>query len=502
MTPVRALMVAAALLLPWDASAELLRVGRVSNAASLGNPFTAVGQPSVGVWSAMYDALTVIGEDGKVEPALARTWAVMEPTRWRFELRSGVTYHDGMPFTAQSVVGVVDFLRSAAGRRYYVGSELAGIVSVTAQGPLTVDIVTAKPDPLMPKRMALVFMVEPNRWAKLGDDDYARTPVGTGAFKWVSWGDGNSRPSFAAYDKAWRKSASVTRLEMAVIADASVRLQALMAGQIDAMEGVSPDDVPNIDPARFTVMTKVLPAVVTISLRNVGNPASPIQNKAVRQALSLAVDRAGLAAAILGDRARAANQGASAQAFGFNPDLPPLPFDPAKAKAMLAEAGYPNGFPLQIEVMTGFGGNDRLIYEQVAQNLRSVGVKVDLRGIPYSAWLPKFSSGEWGNVDAFSFMWDSTQYYDAIRPIRNSSCAKSNPFYCDPAIMPLIEASDTEMDETKRQAMLRDILARMREDASALWIVSSSATVAMRKGVSNLRLRSVGMMYDQVIVDP
>jgi peptide/nickel transport system substrate-binding protein len=488
--------------LPPFASAEVLRVGRVSNAASLGNPFTAVGQPSAGVWSAMYDGLTVIGENGQLEPALALSWAAIEPTRWVFKLRPDVTYHDGTPFNSDSVKGVVEFLQSEPGRRTYVGGELAVIERVEAPDPLTIEIVTTRPDPLMPKRMAIVFMVEPKRWVAMGADKYARAPIGTGSFRWISWGNGNSRPTFVAYEKSWRPSTSAGRLELPVIPDASVRLQALMAGQIDAMEGVSPDDVPAINPAYFTILTKVLPAVVTISFRNVGNPASPIQNKTVRQALSLALNRGGLAAAILGDAGRAANQGASLQAFGFNPDLPPLPYDPGRAKALLAEAGYPQGFPLQIEVMTGFGGNDRLIYEQVAQDLRVVGVDVDLRSIPYSAWLPKFSSGDWGSVDAFSFMWDATQYYDAIRPIRNSSCAKMNPFYCDRSIMPLIEASDREMDPLKREDLLRQILAQMRDDAAALWIVTSSATVAMRKGVSNLRLRSVGMMYDRVEVKP
>jgi peptide/nickel transport system substrate-binding protein len=479
------------------AHATTLRVGRVASAPSQGNPYTTVGQPSSGVWSAIYDGLTMIDEAGKLQPALALSWSAPEPTRWVFKLRPGVTYHNGAAFTADSVVGVMAYLKSDEGKRLYIGGEVAGVVGTRALDPLTVEFTTAKPDPLLAKRMNIVYMVEPKALAAQGMEAFAKSPIGTGPFKLTTWGNGNARNVLDADPASWRAAKSVTKLELLAISDASARLQALMAGQIDVMEGIGRDEIPVLDPAAFSVVTQQAPGVITLAFRNVGNPTAPIQDKRVRQALSLAVNRGALAEAVLGDAARAATQGTAPEAVGYNPALS-LPFDPVKAKALLTEAGYANGFALQIEVITGFGGADRLIYQQVAQDLSKIGVKVDLRAIPFPSWLQKYTGGEWGAVDMFSFVWDATMYYDPIRPIRNSSCAKTNPFFCLPELMPLIEASDVEMDEAKRAAQMRELMARLSEESAALWLVSSTVSIAAAKAIENIRWRSAGLVYEAV----
>jgi peptide/nickel transport system substrate-binding protein len=487
-----------ALLLSSAANADTLRVGRVSGSPSQGNPFTSVGQPSSGVWSAMYDGLTAIDENGKLQPALSLSWTVEAPTRWVFKLRPGVTFHNGAPFTASSVVKVIEFLKTEEGKRLYVGAETAGITAVRARDDLTVEMTTAKPDPLLAKRMNLVYMPEPGALAQ-GLESLAKAPVGTGAFKLTSWGNGNARNVFEADPKSWRASRGVTKLELLAISDASARLQALMAGQIDVMEGISRDEISALDPDVFHIVTQSVPGMVALAFRNVGNPKSPVQDKRVRQALSLAVNRPAVVEAIFGAGSRAATQGTVQEAVGFSPELS-LPYDPAKAKALLAEAGYPKGFPLQIEVITGFGGADRLIYQQAAQDLMAVGINVELRAIPYPSWLAKFTSADWGPVDVFSFSWDASMYYDPIRPIRNSSCAKVNPFFCLPDVMPLIEATDVEMDEAARAAKMRALMAKLNEEAAAIWIGSGTVNIAAAKRVGNVRWRAPGLMYEAVTV--
>jgi len=486
-----------AVLLSQSVTAETLKVGRVAGAPSLGNPFTTVGHPSSGVWSAMFDGLTRIGQTGQLEPALALSWEAVAPTRWVFKLRPGVTFHNGAPFNAQSVVGVIAYLQSEEGKRSYIGGEVSGITSVRTIDPLTVEINTAKPDPLLAKSMNLVYMAEPDAIAKMGMDAFAKAPIGTGSFQFVSWGNANSRNVFAAYPASWRKSESVSRLELLGIADASARLQALMSGQIDIMEGIGMDEMPSLDPDAFNIIIQSTPAVISLAFRNIGNPTSPVQDVRVRKALSLAVNRKAIAEKILGDVNRAATQGTVAEAVGYNPEINQA-YDPVKAKALLAEAGYAKGFPLQIEVITGFGGADNLIYQQVSQDFLSVGIKAELRAIPFPNWLQKFTYNDWGPVDMFSFVWDATMYYDPIRPIRNSSCSKPTPFYCSPDVMPLLEASNIEMDEAKRADIMRQLMARLHDDASAIWIVDSAVNLAAAKRVSNVRWRSAGLEYEAI----
>ena len=477
------------------ADAATLRVGRTAGAPSLGNPFATVGAPSSGVWAAMFDGLTQIGDSGQLEPALALSWRAEAPTRWIFTLRPDVVFHNGATFTAESVVNVVQWLQSDAGRRFYVAGELTGITGLRALGPLTLEVTTARPDPLLPKRFNLVYMVEPGAWHMLGPDGFARTPVGTGPFQLQRWGA--DRIVFKRAP-SWRVSESVSELELVLISDASVRLQALQSGAIDLLEGLSPDDVAAVDRERFTVDIKPMPAVLSLAFRNVGNPASPVQDRRVREAMNIAIDRTAIARDIAGDVRLAATQGAVAGVIGFDPELPAIPFDPGRARALLADAGFPEGFDLEIEVMTGFGGNDQTIYQKVAEDLRAVGIRVALREIPYQAWLGKYLQNDWGAVDVFSFMWDSSIYYDVVRPLRNSSCSRANPFFCLPDLMPLVDDSDIEMNKGARDAKMRVVGRRMRDDWGAIWLTTSVARMAMHKGVEDVHLRSSGLAYERI----
>jgi peptide/nickel transport system substrate-binding protein len=478
------------------ASAETLRVGRVSGAPTFGNPYTTVGQPSSGVWSALYDGLTFIDEQGKLQPGLSLSWQAVEPTRWIFQLRPNVVFHNGAPFDAAAVVAVIEFLKSEEGKRLYIGAEVSGVTSARAVDALTVEITTARPDPLLAKRMNIIYMVEPTALKQQGLEAFARKPVGTGPFKFVSWGNGNARNVFEAFPQSWRAPKSVTRLELLGISDPSARLQALQAGQIDIMEGIGRDEAATLD-ENFRVITQKTPSILTLAIRNVGNAKSPVQDPRVRQALSFAINRQAIAENILGDASRAATQGTVTEAVGYNPELS-LPYNPVKARALLKEAGYAQGFALQVEVITGFAGADALVYQQAVQDLNAIGVKAELRAIPFPNWLQKFTTNDWGAVDAFSFAWDATMYYDPVRPIRNSSCAKANPFFCDPALTPLIDASDVEMDEGKRAGMMRDLMARLHGQTVAVWLASGAMTLAFKKEIQNVHWRSPGLVYEAV----
>ncbi|MBM3516228.1 MAG: hypothetical protein FJX59_21300 [Alphaproteobacteria bacterium] len=478
-----------------SATAETLRVGRTAGAPSLGNPFVTVGPPSSGIWLAISDSLTQIGETGAIEPALALSWQAVEPTRWIFKLRPDVRFHNGAPFTAEAVVAELNWLAGDDGRRSYVGGELAGVTGARAIDPLTLEVITARPDPVLPKRFNIVYIVEPSAWRDLGSDGFARAPIGTGPFRLASWGTDRI---VMTRTPSWRATPAFDTLEIRIIPDAAVRLQALQSGAIDLMEGLSPDDVDLVDRRRFDVMIKPLPAVQTLAIRNVGNDGAPVQDARVREALNLAIDRAGIAATIAGGERLMVNQGAVEGVIGFDPALPPIAHDPARAKTLLADAGYPDGFDLTIDVMSGYGGNDRAAYEKVAQDLGAIGVRVVLRDIPYTSWLPKYLQNDWGKTDVFSFLWDSGVYYDVIRPIRNSSCVRANPFFCLPELTPLMEASDIEMDDAVRAAQVRQIMGRMREGWGAIWISQTVARVAVRKGVENVRHRSAGIEYERI----
>lgn len=486
-----------------SAQAEtVLRVARNAAPPSLGNPLTSVGQPGSGVWSALFDSLTVIGPDGALKPALALSWDLEHETRWVFSLRPDVTFHNGVPFDAQAVAAILKYLRSDDGRRFYVASEVDTIAAIEIVDDLTLALETTVPDAILPKRMALISVPEPGAWATLGPEGFGLTPVGTGSFKLRDWGQASGRMTFDAYQQSWRPSQDVDVLELWTVADATTRVQALITGQVDVLEALSIDDVAQIERAGFKVWHFGGAQVSSIAFRTVGNPDSPLQDVRVRQALNYAVNRALIADVLFGGNTEPASQGASAGTIGYDPSLAPIPYDPDRAKALLQDAGYETGFPLTIEVLTGFSTVDTLLYQQVAQDLRAVGVDVTVRTPPFATWLRKFTSNEWGETDAFSFMWDSGAYADAIRPVRNFSCAKAVPFFCDPEIMPLIEQTDRIMDPADRVLHLQTVMGEMRELAPALLLTTASQRVATSQRVQAISLNPPNIAYHDIELTP
>ncbi|MBT4738960.1 MAG: hypothetical protein HN793_11075 [Rhodospirillaceae bacterium] len=483
-------------------SAEtVLRVARNAAPPSLGNPLTSVGQPGSGVWSALFDSLTVIGPDGALEPALALSWDLVNDTRWVFHLRPNVTFHNGAPMNATAVAAILAYLRSPEGRRFYISTEVDTIAAVEVIDPLTLAIETSVPDAILPKRMALVAVPEPDLWRTLGPDGFAQAPVGTGSFKLREWGQATGRMIFDADEDSWRAPIDIDVLELWTVSDATSRVQALITGQVDVLEAVSIDDVELIETSGFKVWAFGGAQVASIAFRTVGNPESPLQDSRVRQALNYAVNRELIAEVLFGSSADPASQGASRGTFGYNPSLEPIPYDPDRAKALLTAAGYADGFPFTMEVLTGFSTVDTLLYQQVAQDLRAVGIDVTVRTPPFASWLRKFTSNEWGDTDAFSLMWDSGAYADAIRPVRNFSCAKAVPFFCDQSIMPLINQTDRIMNVKDREKHLQGLLSAMREIAPALLLTTATQRVASSKRVKMLTLNPPNIAYHSIEIE-
>lgn len=483
------------------ANAVTLRVARNELPPTLGNPYTAAGQPGFGIWSAIFDGLTQIDSQGNVAPSLAISWTLVNPTTWRFQLRPGVVFHNGRPLAARDVVAMIEYLKSPRGKRLYLGTEVTGIVAARAVSDSEVEIVTAKPDAVLLKRLAAMMIVESDLWAA-DEDHFIMNPVGTGAWRVVDWGRGRGRAVFAAHDKGWRKSTQLTRLEVIPLPETTTRIAALKSGQVDLAEGMSPEDLEELEGQPVVRTTVRSTQVMAIAFPNVGKPNSVLQDKRVRQALNCAVDRATIAKQILHDRSRIAAVGCSDVTFGCDPDLAPYPYDPDRARALLAEAGFPNGFAITADVVTGFGESDQLIYQQVAADLAKVGVKLTVRSVPYPTWLQRYLQNQWGDADAFSLVWDSSAYADAIRALKYYSCEKSNPFFCAPELMPALQASDEIMDVEQRRQALYAINRTVKDLAPSLWLVEQPFHYAYTDAIETFRARPYGVLYEDITFKP
>jgi len=477
------------------AGAQTLRVGVNSFPASLGNPFRGNGRPGTLVWYALFDGLTQLDENGRLVPALAIAWEATGPTTWRFRLRENVRYANGRPFDAAAAAAVLGWLASADGRRTVIGNELRVVKSARAIDARTLELVTSRPDPILPNRLVGALMVEPDAWARLGPDGFAREPVGTGPFVLERWDQRTRRIHVRANPHTWRP-ANFGRIVFVELPDAAVRTQALLSRDVD----IAPVEIEELDRLRdrgFPVFTAPSMSVMSIAFITERERPSPLQDVRVRRALNHAVDKEAIARVLLRGLGRASGQPAPRVAFGHDPALAPYRYDPALARRLLAEAGYPNGFTLTAEIQINAIPADSLIYQSVAHYLRQVGVELTLRVIPFPQYLKKLATNGW-TVEAFGATWNSAPYNDAMRPMETFSCRRPRPFFCDEPLAEALGAASRIADPERRLAAMRGVARGYHDAAPALFLVEQIDLYSHRPDLEGVQLRNRVPVYHRL----
>ncbi len=476
----------------------LLRAASPVPATALGNPYVRDDGTSIRV--ALFDALTRLTRDAKLKPALAKSWKSAGPNTWIFELREDVVFHNGAPLRADDVVANFEFLKSPDAAQFTIARHAETISVAEAVNPLTVVFTTHDPDPILPNRLANVTIVEPRVWSELGADGFTQEPVGTGPFTPVDWGAAGREVELAAFSRSWRKSQSVERVRIVVLPDSTTRLQALLSGQVDIAVNLDPDAIPELEAAGLKVL--VLPAahIVTLALRNTGNVSDGLKNKLVRQAINYAVNKEIMAEQLLSGHVRVVSQPATPEVFGFNPSLEPYPYDPEKARSLLAAAGYGDGLALTFGVVPGQTPADALLFQLIQQDLANVGIDVTLRLLSFLDLARRITSGEWDNIDAYSGTLSSAWFGDAGQAIDRLSCDYPATFFCEPSMTDLIERSEHEMDRAKREALLHEIMAKFHDLAPVLYLVDYSSLTATLPRVRSYSARATGMEFENIIL--
>lgn len=484
------------------AQANELRVGLIALPASLGNPFTNVGLPSGHFWGSLYDNLTYVAPNGQVQPALALTWEQVEPTRWHFTLRQDVRFHNGAPFDAQDVVTTLEYLMSEDAARHLVANEVKNIAGASALSAYDVEINTVEPDVILPRRLSLVSIIEDQEWLERGPEDYALAPVGTGPYKFVRWRNANSTVDLDAVETVLRPVRDVKRLTFVEVREAVSRQQALLSGQLDLIDALTPDSVADVKAAGFTVTVSPRAQILSIALPNLVREDSPLNAPEVRRALNLAVDRFAIAEFIYGGLVDVASQGAVEGTVGFNAALEPFPYDPAEARRLLATAGYADGFNLSIAFLQADGQSSETAYQKVGQDLAAVGVAAEVRALTASEYLRRFMANDWGPYDAFTLLWNSEPLRDAGRPLEYFSCLRPQPFFCDEEAAQIILDSRSQTDPAARQRTLEQLMARMQELAPAIWLNNMAQITASRPGITNIDMGTAGIAFENIEIRP
>lgn len=352
----------------------------------------------------LYDGLTRFDLSSgdqipKIVPSLAESW---EPnadlTSWTFQLREGVKFHDGTPWNADAAIFNLRRYVDKESPDFYQelnaqgGLSVAGIKSFEKVDDLTIRIDTVGPWSYLPTDLATVYFGSPTAIKELGNKAFAENPVGTGPFKFDSLVRGQ-RLELVRNDEYWRGAPKVERVVLRPIPDPTARVAALRSGEVNWIEVPPPDDVRSLESAGFQVLTNsydhIWPWV--FNLRK-----APFDNPKVRQALNWAIDRQALVDNILGGTAEAATGFVPKANSAYRPENDVYGYDPDKAKRLLAEAGYPDGFTMTLSYPTSGSGNmiPTPMNTALQSDLAKVGVKVDLKPIEWAAMLNDFFAGK------------------------------------------------------------------------------------------------------------
>jgi peptide/nickel transport system substrate-binding protein len=354
---------------PADAQSRMQLVISSPADATTMDPGRSTQVLTVNYFANLYDTLTRWDTSLKLQAGLATAWKSVNDTTWEITLREGVKFHDGTPLTAADVKAVYE--RNLDRGKTVVTAGFATIEAVQATGPTSLRISTRKPDPLMPVRMAQMGgYIYPARYATDdGAKELARKPVGTGAYRFVEWVK-DDRLVMDANREWWGwggKPPAIDRLIWKPIPDDFARLSALQRGEVDVITNVPPDQMK-------IVRTLTVPATRTVTFW-INTTQPPLSDKRVRQALHYAMDTASIVKNLYAGQGKPFSGGLADTDFGYNAELKPYPYDPARARKLLAEAGVGGGFDVTLYAGSGTMVNDKQLLEVIADMWSKVGVR-------------------------------------------------------------------------------------------------------------------------------
>lgn len=384
-----------------SAGARQFRLGLTGD-FSLFDPAFGIQTADNNIMYDIYDFLVMRRPDLKLYPSLATEWKTINPTTWQFKLRQGVKWHHGDTFSAKDVKFTIDRIISpdskATTRAYYATVDHVDIVD-----DYTVNIVTKQPDPLIPSRAAaLGWAIAPMDYVKqIGDDEFRRKPSGTGILKLKEWVKAD-HTLFEVNKDYWGEKPPFDTVYVKAFPEMATRIAAFVKGEMDLIYQVTADHKDEINKSgKGRIVPKVYQGTYVIAI----NRTVPgLENKLVRQALNLAINREAIVKDLYGGEGQVVNGLVISDAFGYDPDRPPIPYDPDKARALLKQAGY-NGEEMIFESSTNVV-NEKQLAETLVSMFNDVGAKVKQQIIEMSV-----RSQHYVNHD-FRGMWlsDATDY--------------------------------------------------------------------------------------------
>ncbi|MBS1210414.1 MAG: hypothetical protein H6R19_2812 [Proteobacteria bacterium] len=409
-----------------------------------------------------YDALLYRDPNTlEVKPLLATAWRQINPTVWEFDLRKGVKFHDGVEMTAEDVKFSLEY---AADEKNRVFNRMTGgwIKSVDVINPYKVRINAEAVTPLAIEYLIQLPIIPKAYREKVGLEAFGQRPVGTGPYK-VAKGKGNEivfTRNDEYFEGGGKSKPKIKTLIYRNIPDVNTQVAELISGGVDWAYYI-----PNDQAARIERMPNITVknaetfriGFITLDAAGLSDPNSPLKNVKVRQAIAYAIDRQAIASKLVGGSSKPVNAACTPSQFGCTQNVTTYKYDPAKAKALMAEAGYKDGFSIDV-----YGYRSRPVAEAIIGNLNAIGIHANLRWQQYSAVIQQRRDhktpividdyGSAGVADAGGIL----PFFFAESPDDQSR---------DPIVTEAVQKAGSIADQAQRKVLYAKALNRIAEQA-------------------------------------
>ena len=442
----------------------------------------------------LYDPLVKRSADLSFGPGLAESWENVDEVTWRFKLREGVTFHNGNAFTADDVVFTVNKARES------IRPDLvANIAEITAVDDTTVEIKTPQPYAVLPNDLAELLILDEEYTTATGDEQMDLQPMGTGPYKLVEWIK-EEKLTLEAFDDYWAGAPVIKSVTFRPITNPATRTAALLTGEVDVIQDLAVRDVDRVkSEGDFNVLTRpsLLNVVLAMDTRaespTIEGP-NPMTDQRVRQAIAQAIDVDAINQIVMNGLATPSTQFVPSSHIGYVDGMnfrEMYPLDVEKAKALLAEAGYPDGFTMTLDATNNRYVNDAQIAQALASMLAKIGVTLELNIMPKSNF--------WGYIrvptENSSFImsgWDvpagdAGSMYGALfytRDTKDGYGQVNRGSYSNPEVDALVDKADATPSIEQRDQYLQEATKILMADIPMIPVHYEQDIYAVRKGVT------------------
>lgn len=492
-----------ALLAGPPAMAQTLTIGNAAVVTTIDPHYHNLG-PNNALGMHIFDRLVERDSRARPHPSLAESYRPISDTVWEFRLRRGVKWHDGRDFTAADVAFTFERVPNVPNSPGGFGGFLRSIARVEVVDPHTIRLHTHRPHPLLPLDLASVSIIARHAAEGATTEDYnsGKAAIGTGPYRLSAYRSGD-RVELVRSDTYWGEHEPWARVTVRFLLNDGARTAALLAGDVDLIEQIPTSDLARLRHDPRLVVTEI-PSLRTVFVSpdysrtganplvtdNAGTPLpeNPFLDVRVRRALSMAINREALVERVMEGAGEATAQWLPRGAFGYNPDVKPMPFDPEGAKRLLAEAGFPEGFRMTLATPNDRWPNDGRLAQAVAQMWTRIGVRTQVDAMPFTAFVPRRSRqehaiqiGAWGSStgEASNYLLSIVSTYDRQKLTGPANMTR----HSDPKIDALLARGAATMDDETREAIWREAVAYYAEQVPMIQLLQYINTWAHRRGL-------------------